>query len=111
MPSSENEDWRREDTEESVITNDANLQESVSELPAQREQSEGKAPSRLRLFVIALVIALAQGDMTKKDAVRKGRLYDALYSMDEALRRQEEAEANNAHNRIYRQYGCNIGNN
>lgn len=40
-----------------------------------------------------VVDALAGGDMTKKDLVRKGYLYDALISMDESIRRNEEMEA------------------
>jgi hypothetical protein len=39
-----------------------------------------------------VVDALAGGDMTKKDLVRKGYLYDALISMDESIRRNEEME-------------------
>lgn len=30
--------------------------------------------------------------MTKKDAVRNGNLLDALYAMDESVRKQEELE-------------------
>ena len=37
-----------------------------------------------------IIDALAGGDMTKKDAVRQGYLYDALISMDESLRPREE---------------------
>lgn len=40
-----------------------------------------------------VVDALAGGDMTKKDQVRSGYLYDALISMDESIRRNEEMEA------------------
>lgn len=61
MSQERTEGWRREGTEESVITRDATLQQPVSEPPTQREQSKGKAPSRLRLFVIALIIGLALG--------------------------------------------------
>lgn len=39
-----------------------------------------------------VVDALAGGDMTKKDLVRSGYLYDALVSMDESVRRSEEME-------------------
>lgn len=39
---------------------------------------------------LRLLDSLAQHDMTKKDSVRKGLLIDALYSMDEQLRIQEE---------------------
>lgn len=42
-----------------------------------------------------MVDALAAGDMTKKEQVRSGYLYDALLSMDESLRRQEERESAN----------------
>lgn len=56
-------------------------------------QGEAKKGGNIFDEQLRVIDALAQGDMTKKDAVRKGRLYDALYSMDEALRRQEEAEA------------------
>lgn len=41
-----------------------------------------------------LLDSLAQSDVTKKPEVRKGYLIDALYSMDESLRRSEEAEEN-----------------
>lgn len=41
---------------------------------------------------LRLLDSLANSDMTKKDAVRKGFLYDALYSMDETVSRQEEME-------------------
>ena len=37
-----------------------------------------------------IIDALAGGDMTKKEAVRQGYLYDALISMDESLRQREE---------------------
>lgn len=39
---------------------------------------------------LRLLDSLAQHDMTKKDSVRKGLFVDALYSMDEQLRIQEE---------------------
>lgn len=39
---------------------------------------------------LRLLDSLAGGDMTKKDQVRKGRLIDALYVIDESLRRKEE---------------------
>lgn len=42
---------------------------------------------------LRVVDALAGGDMTRKPAVRQGFLYDALLSMDESLRRQEERES------------------
>lgn len=41
---------------------------------------------------LRLLDTLANSDMTKKDSVRKGNLLDALYTMDESLRRQEEME-------------------
>lgn len=41
---------------------------------------------------LRLLDTLANSDMTKKDAVRKGSLMDALYTMDESIRRQEEME-------------------
>lgn len=41
---------------------------------------------------LRLLDTLASSDMTKKDAVRKGNLIDALYTMDESIRRQEEME-------------------
>lgn len=37
-----------------------------------------------------LLDTLANSDMTKKDSVRKGNLMDALYTMDEIMRRNEE---------------------
>lgn len=39
---------------------------------------------------LRLLDSLAQHDMTKKDSVRKGLFVDAIYSMDEQLRIQEE---------------------
>lgn len=41
---------------------------------------------------LRLLDTLANSDMTKKDSVRKGNLLDAIYTMDESLRRQEEME-------------------
>lgn len=41
---------------------------------------------------LRLLDSLAGSDMTKKDAVRKGLLIDALYTMDESIRRKEERE-------------------
>lgn len=41
---------------------------------------------------LRLLDTLAQGDMTKKDQVRQGILIDAFYTMDEAVRKQEEHE-------------------
>lgn len=37
-----------------------------------------------------IIDALAEGDMTRKDAVRKGLLLDAMFSMDESVRKAEE---------------------
>lgn len=53
----------------------------------------GSGPSR-NIFEdqLRVVDALSQGDMTRKPKVREGFLYDALFSMDESLRRQEEME-------------------
>lgn len=54
----------------------------------------GKAttPGELYDSQLRIIDALADGDMTRKEAVRKGDLYDALYSMDEAIRKNEELE-------------------
>ena len=41
---------------------------------------------------LRLLDSLAAHDMTKKDSVRKGLFLDAIYSMDERLRIQEEEE-------------------
>lgn len=41
---------------------------------------------------LRLLDSLAQSDMTKKDQVRRGKLVDALYVIDESLRRMEERE-------------------
>lgn len=57
--------------------------------------SEGSAGTvRNNVFdsQLRLLDSLANSDMTKKEAVRKGLLVDALYSMDESIRRQEEME-------------------
>ena len=54
----------------------------------------GKATGRVFDSQMRLLDSLAQSDMTKKPEIRKGHLIDALYSMDESLRRQEEAEKN-----------------
>lgn len=40
---------------------------------------------------LRLLDSLAQSDMTKKPEIRKGLLLDALYAMDESVRRQEDA--------------------
>lgn len=43
---------------------------------------------------LRIIDALAGGDMTKKEAVRQGCLYDALVTMDESLRQREEQKRN-----------------
>lgn len=43
---------------------------------------------------LRLLDSLAQSDMTRKPEVRRGLLLDALYSMDESIRRREEMEEN-----------------
>lgn len=53
----------------------------------------GKPRSNVFEDQLRVVDALAGGDMTRKPAVRQGYLYDALLSMDESLRRQEERES------------------
>lgn len=55
---------------------------------------EGKGNGYGRVFdsQLRLLDSLAQSDMTKKPEVRKGLLLDALYSMDESIRRKEETE-------------------
>ncbi|WP_291528597.1 hypothetical protein [Bacteroides sp. UBA939] len=56
--------------------------------------SGGKGTVKHNVFdsQLRLLDTLANSDMTKKDAVRKGLLVDALYTMDESVRRQEEME-------------------
>lgn len=56
----------------------------------------GTANNNSRVFdaQLRLLDSLAQSDMTKKPEVRKGFLLDALYSMDESIRRKEESEEN-----------------
>lgn len=41
---------------------------------------------------LRVIDSLANNDMTKKPAVRKGLLYDALMTMEESVRKQEELE-------------------
>jgi hypothetical protein len=53
---------------------------------------EGKSNGRVFDAQLRLLDSLAQSDMTKKPEIRKGLLIDALYSMDESVRRQEETE-------------------
>lgn len=54
----------------------------------------GKTTGRVFDSQMRLLDSLAQSDMTKKPEVRKGYLIDALYSMDESMRRKEESEEN-----------------
>lgn len=53
---------------------------------------EGKSSGRIFDAQLRLLDSLAQSDMTKKPEIRKGLLIDALYSMDESIRRKEEIE-------------------
>lgn len=55
---------------------------------------DGKTTGRVFDSQMRLLDSLAQSDMTKKPEVRKGYLIDALYSMDESMRRREESEEN-----------------
>lgn len=55
---------------------------------------EGKNNGRIFDAQLRLLDSLAQSDMTKKPEIRKGLLLDALYSMDESIRRKEETEEN-----------------
>lgn len=41
-----------------------------------------------------IIDALADGDMTRKQAVRRGLLLDAMFSMDESIRKAEEMKRN-----------------
>lgn len=50
----------------------------------------GKAGGNAFDRQMRLLDSLAGGDMTRKDAVRRGSLIGAFYSMDEAVRRKEE---------------------
>lgn len=52
----------------------------------------GKAVGNVFDNQLRLLDSLASHDMTKKDSVRRGLFIDALYSMDEQLRIQEERE-------------------
>lgn len=54
---------------------------------------DGKVSGNVFEDQLRVVDALASGDMTKKPLVRSGYLYDALISMDESLRHQEEMES------------------
>ncbi|WP_333615924.1 hypothetical protein [Bacteroides pyogenes] len=56
----------------------------------------GKPAPSGRVFdaQLRLLDSLAQSDMTRKPEVRRGLLLDALYSMDESIRRREEMEEN-----------------
>ncbi|WP_195670185.1 hypothetical protein [Bacteroides intestinalis] len=55
----------------------------------------GKATGNIYEAQLRIIDSLAGSDMTKKPAVRKGLLLDALVSMEETIRRQEEAEEHN----------------
>nr|DAX36018.1 MAG TPA: hypothetical protein [Caudoviricetes sp.] len=55
---------------------------------------EGKNNGRIFDAQLRLLDSLAQSDMTKKPEIRRGLLLDALYSMDESIRRKEETEEN-----------------
>lgn len=57
----------------------------------------GSSSSNIFEEQMRVVDALAGGDMTKKDLVRNGYLYDALISMDESVRKNEEFEARMKH--------------
>lgn len=54
----------------------------------------GKATGRVFDAQMRLLDSLAQSDMTKKPEIRKGYLIDALYSMDESIRRHDESQEN-----------------
>ena len=53
---------------------------------------EGKSNGRVFDSQLRLLDSLAQSDMTKKPEIRKGLFLDALYAMDESIRRKEETE-------------------
>ena len=59
---------------------------------------EGKSNGRVFDAQLRLLDSLAQSDMTKKPEIRKGLLIDALYSMDESIRRKEDID-NDLNNR------------
>lgn len=53
---------------------------------------DGTGNGRIFDAQLRLLDSLAQSDMTKKDEVRKGKLIDALYAMDESIARKEKME-------------------
>lgn len=54
----------------------------------------GKSDGRVFDSQMRLLDSLAQSDMTKKPEIKQGLLIDALYSMDESIRRKEEMDNN-----------------
>lgn len=52
----------------------------------------GKSDGRVFDSQMRLLDSLAQSDMTKKPEIKQGLLIDALYTMDESIRRKEEVE-------------------
>ena len=64
----------------------------ASQYPRVFSGGSGKIIGNVFDGQLRLLDSLAQHDMTKKDSVRKGLFLDALYSMDEQLRIQEESE-------------------
>lgn len=64
----------------------------ASQYPRVFSGGSGKIIGNVFDGQLRLLDSLAQHDMTKKDSVRKGLFLDALYSMDEQLRIQEELE-------------------
>lgn len=52
----------------------------------------GKSTGSIFENMQRIIDALASGDMTRKPLVRSGSLYDALFSMDESVRKNEEME-------------------
>lgn len=52
----------------------------------------GKSNGRVFDAQMRLLDSLAQSDMTKKPEIKQGLLIDALYTMDESIRRNEENE-------------------
>lgn len=54
----------------------------------------GKSNGRVFDSQMRLLDSLAQSDMTKKPEIKKGFLIDALYTMDESLRKQQELNEN-----------------
>ena len=60
--------------------------------PRVFSDQEGSIKNNVFDSQLRLLDTLANSDMTKKDAVRKGSLMDALYSMDESVRKHDELE-------------------